>query len=92
MPLTLTAREVRDEEIRKRAWTRANRVEAADPGLARELRNLARDIGTEDERPGSMHLLDQEPYVPSARFGVAVMSGTAGGWMPLGQREGRQHR
>ena len=82
---TMTAREVRDEEVRVLAWNRAAHVEAADPELARALRDLARDIGTEDERPGSLHLLDQEPYVPSARFGVAVMSGTPGAWVSLGR-------
>ena len=85
MPLTMTAREVREEDIRKRAWIRAAHVEAADPELARALRDLARDIGTEDERPGSLHLLDQEPYVPTGRFGVAVMSGKPGDWMSLGR-------
>ena len=85
MPLTMTAREVRDEEIRKKAWSRANAVEAADPDLARALRNLARDIGTEDERPGSVHLLDQEPYVPTGRFGVSMLAGAAGRWRSLGR-------
>ena len=89
---TMTAREVRDEEIRKRAWDRAADVEAADPELAHALRCLARDIGTEDERPGSVALLDEEPYVPTPRFGVAVMMGTPGGWKGSGEAQRRQQR
>ena len=60
MPVTMTAREVKDEDIRKRAWARAAQVQQADPELATALRNLARDIGTEDERPGDVALLDEE--------------------------------
>ena len=82
---TMTAREVRDEDIRKRAWTRAAHVEAADPELARALRCLARDIGTEDERPGDIALLTEEPYVPTPRFGVSMLAGSPGCWQPLGR-------
>lgn len=82
---TMTPRERRDEDIRRRAWARAAQVEQADPELATALRNLARDIGTEDERPGDVALLDEEPYVASPRFGVSMLAGSPGCWQPLGR-------
>ncbi len=77
-------RDARDERHRAMALSRACEVECQDPGLARALRAVARDIGTEDERDGDLELLWEEPRIPEPEFGVLVRLPSIDRWDGVG--------
>ena len=46
---------------------------------------MARDIGTADERPDDLDLLDVEPEVAESGFGVSILSNPEGPWYGIGE-------
>ena len=81
----MTARELMTEKLRTKAFRRASEVERIDPDLAHAIRSMARDIGTADERPDDLDLLDVEPEVAESGFGVSILSNPEGPWYGIGE-------